>query len=108
MMNKDKAITIKALQYAASLGHGSFLREMQIAPVIYQEKAQPEQAPVATPSTSQPKQVLEKFDELPALNTRYELDALKYLLREVSANFTPEDDLPNGLLQRINAANQRR
>ena len=47
-MTEDEALTLKALKYAASLGNGRIVREMNIAPfVIRSDKAlaQPESDP---------------------------------------------------------------
>ena len=48
-MTNDEALTLEALKYAASKGHGPLLREMKIAPFTIKEaQAQPVQEPVAT------------------------------------------------------------
>ena len=49
-MNKDEALTLEALKFAASKGYGRIVHEMKIAPftIKYEEAlAQPEQEPVA-------------------------------------------------------------
>ena len=47
-MTNDEALTLEALKYAASMGHGRMVREMKIAPFTIKEaQAQPEQEPVA-------------------------------------------------------------
>ena len=48
-MTNDEALTLEALKYAASMGHGRMVREMKIAPFTIKEaQAQPVQEPVAT------------------------------------------------------------
>ena len=47
-MTNDEALTLEALKYAASMGHGRMAREMKIAPFTIKEaQAQPVQEPVA-------------------------------------------------------------
>ena len=49
-MTKDEALTLEALKYAASKGHGRIVREIKIAPFTIkgdEALAQPEQEPVA-------------------------------------------------------------